>query len=173
MKRFAVLMPFAILAAFTTQILWAKFGWPVLFQILFILIIAAIGESTVSSRGYYHYTQKDFNGPFVRNVPIWILYLWVFSIQCSFLIPLAIGFHVPAACFISGIFAFTADIAVIEPLLSRVVNLWTWTPVQKGYFSFLPRRFDRFTAPPGNYLVWFGFPIVANGLLVLLFLLIV
>jgi hypothetical protein len=172
MKRFAVLVTFVILTTLSTNWLWAIFGWPVLYQVLFILVVAAVGEHKISSKGYYHYTTTDYNGPFVRNVPVWIMYLWVFSIQCSFLIPLALGFHAPAACMISGALCFTADIAIIEPLLSRVVNLWTWTPVQKGYFSFLPRRLNRFTAPPGNYLVWLGFPVVANGLMIFLRLLI-
>ena len=152
-----------VLASITTNILWARFDWHVLPQILLIVSIALIGEHLISSQGYYYYTRQDTNGPFFRNVPLWIPFLWVFSIQASFLISLILGLNGFAACLFSGWLASLGDFLLLEPFMSRMMQLWLWTPVERGYFSFIPSRFNRFIAPPGNYLTWLIFPILANS----------
>jgi len=146
--------------------MWSIFEWLVLLQLLLIFTIASAGESFVSSQGYYHYTKQERNGPFVKNVPIWIVFLWVFFIQSSFLFSLSLGFTGIQAATMSGMIACLIDFLLLEPLLSRNMELWRWTCVKKGYFAFIPARFNRFTAPPGNYIAWMLFPLIANSILV-------
>jgi magnesium-transporting ATPase (P-type) len=162
------LVIFSLLSTITSQLLWHLFGWLMLVQLIFVFVIASFGESFVSSQGYYHYTKHRRNGPFVRNVPIWIVFLWIFITQGAFLLSIAIGLTGFAASWMSGILACTADFLLLEPILSRYMELWRWTPVRRGYFSFIPARLNRFTAPPGNYLAWLFFPMIANGILTLL-----
>jgi magnesium-transporting ATPase (P-type) len=167
---FIFLVGFSLCATITSQLLWHLFSWLILVQLLLIFAIAAIGESFVSSQGYYHYTRQRRNGPFVRNVPIWIVFLWIFFIQGSLLFSLALGLDGLTASSMSGMVACATDFFIIEPLLSKYMELWRWTPVKRGYFSFIPTRLNRFTAPPGNYIAWLLFPMIVNGFLVLLFL---
>ncbi|MFW9963329.1 MAG: hypothetical protein ACFFCX_07190 [Candidatus Sifarchaeia archaeon] len=161
-KNFFLLVMFVVLASVTSNVLWDTFGWRILPQIVMILIIAFIGEHLISSQGYYHYTRQERNGPFLRNVPLWILFLWVFAIQSSLLVALGLGMNGLSAFLISGWFTSLADFVLLEPLMSRMMELWRWTPVERGYFGFIPTRFNRFTAPPGNYIAWLIFPIFAN-----------
>jgi magnesium-transporting ATPase (P-type) len=167
---FIFLVAFGISATITSQLLWHLFGWLILVQLLLIFSIAAIGESFVSSQGYYHYTRQRRNGPFVRNVPVWIVFLWIFFIQSGLLFSLALGLDGFAAASMSGMVACAADFFLIEPFLSKYMELWRWTPVRRGYFSFIPAKLNRFTAPPGNYIAWLLFPMIVNGFLVFLFL---
>lgn len=161
-KNFLLLVVLIVLASITSNILWETFSWLILPQILMIIVITFIGEHFVSSQGYYHYTRQETNGPFLKNVPVWILFLWVFSIQASLVIPLGLGMNGFHACILSGWLAFIGDFLVVEPLMSRMMELWRWTPVENGYFGFISTRFNRFTAPPGNYITWLLFPILAN-----------
>ncbi|MGQ4912860.1 MAG: hypothetical protein ACP6KW_11870 [Candidatus Thorarchaeota archaeon] len=167
-NRFLLLMLFALLSTITSSVLWSIYGWHVFFQILFILLVAGVGENVVSSQGYYYYTRQHLNGPFVRRVPVWIMYLWVFSIQTSLLVSLSLGFTGLNASMMAGFLALLFDLTILEPYLSRTINLWKWTPVERGYFRFIPERLNRFTAPPGNYVVWYLFPFIANSLLIVL-----
>jgi hypothetical protein len=91
--------------------------------------------------------------------------MWVFVVQASFIIPLMIGLSAATSIISSGLLCFIFDLVIIEPMLSRKRSLWAWTSVDKGYLGFLPSHLDRFTAPPGNYLVWFIFPVIANWIL--------
>ena len=163
-----MLTTFSFLAFFSTAFMWELMGWRVLLQLAGIGIIAIVGEILVSSQGYYHYTRQITNGPFIRNVPLWIPFLWIFSIQSGFLIGLVIGLSGVAACIFSGIFAVIFDLILLEPYFSRRKGFWIWTSVENGYFSFIPKRIDRFTAPPGNYIVWWIFPIMLNYAVVIL-----
>ena len=129
---------------------------------ILILFVAAVGENFVSSQGYYHYTEQESNGPFLRRMPIWIMFLWVFTVQASVLIPLSFGLGGISAIVASGLIAASADFYFIEPLMSSRIGLWLWKSVDNGYFRFIPRGMNRFTAPPGNYLTWLMFPILAN-----------
>ena len=161
-RNFFLLVVFVALSSMTSNLMWNYFGWLILPHSLVIISIALAGEHIVSSQGYYYYTKQETNGPFVRNVPIWIAFLWVFSIQSSLLIAIAFGAEGVFACIISGLLASIGDLILLEPLLSRVLGLWLWTPVKSGYFGFIPSRINRFTAPPGNYIAWLLFPILAN-----------
>ena len=170
-KNFILLVIFVALSSATSNLMWNYFGWLILPHILLVIFIALAGEHIVSSQGYYYYTKQETNGPFVRNVPVWIVFLWVFSIQSSLLIAIAFGVEGVSACIISGLLASIGDFILLEPLLSRVLGLWLWTPVQRGYFRFIPPRINRFTAPPGNYITWLLFPFLANcflGILIIL-----
>jgi hypothetical protein len=142
--------------------MWIYLGWSVLIQITGIVLVTVYGESLVSSQGYYHYPKKKDNGPFIRNVPIWIPFLWIFSIQAAFLTGLVFGLTNLQACVLSGIFAVIFDLVILEPYFSRQKELWIWSSVENGYFNFIPDELDMFTAPPGNYITWLMFPILVN-----------
>ena len=157
-----ILATFTILAATSTYWMFQYVGWSALAQLAGIILVAAIGESYVSSQGYYEYPKNYNNGPFIRNVPIWIPFLWIFSIQAAFLTGLIFGLSGLEACVLSGLLALVFDLLFLEPYFSRQKELWIWYSVQKGYFRFIPSQLDRFTAPPGNYLVWLIFPILMN-----------
>ncbi|MBN2230104.1 MAG: hypothetical protein JW779_11000 [Candidatus Thorarchaeota archaeon] len=167
-SSFILLMIFGVLSTITLNVMWTTFGHLTIYHMMLIFIIASLGESIVSSQGYYHYTRQERNGPFIRNVPIWIAFLWTFSIQGSLLIALLAGATGIQAILASGLIACLADLILFEPFLCRNKQLWRWTPVTNGYFRFIPSRFNRFTAPLGNYITWFLFPIIANGFLGLL-----
>ena len=151
------------LSLITTILLWEIVGWAVIFQILVIFLIGALGEHYVSGKGYYHYTEV--NGTRIGNVPIWIPFMWVVVVQGSLVVALLLGFTGISLFLSTGIMAFLLDFLIIEPLLCDSMEFWLWTPVNGGYFSFLPPRFNQFTAPVGNYLVWFGFPCLINWML--------
>ncbi len=170
LESFVLLVIFGGLASITSQLMWSIFGWLMLLQVLLIFTIASAGESFVSSQGYYHYTKQERNGPFVKNVPIWIVFLWIFFIQSSLLFSLSLGFTGIQAATMSGVIACLTDFLLLEPLLSRNMELWRWTSVRKGYFAFIPAKYNRFTAPPGNYIAWMLFPLIANSILVSLIL---
>ncbi|MFW9888238.1 MAG: hypothetical protein ACFFER_08655 [Candidatus Thorarchaeota archaeon] len=157
-----ILVIFTILAAISTYWMLQYVGWSALAQPAGIILVAAIGESYVSSQGYYEYPKSHSNGPFIRNVPIWIPFLWIFSIQAAFLTGLIFGLSGFEACLWSGLLALVFDLLFLEPYFSRQKELWIWYSVRNGYFRFIPSQFDRFTAPPGNYLVWLIFPILMN-----------
>ena len=167
---FIFLVTFGVLDTITSQFMWHLFGWLMLPQLVLIFIIASLGENIVSSQGYYHYTRQERNGPFIRNVPIWIVFLWIFFIQGSLLFSFAIGLTGVQAATVSGLIACIIDFLFLEPLLSRHFELWRWNPTRKGYFYFIPARLNRFTAPPGNYVTWILFPMVANTFLMILML---
>ena len=97
--------------------------------------------------------------------------MWVFVVQGALVISLAVGLPAVGAIVASGLLCLVLDLVVIEPVLSRKRALWAWTSVEGGYLGFIPSQIDRFTAPPGNYLVWLIFPIITNwvlyGLLIL------
>jgi len=157
-----VLAFFTLLSVLSTFLMWNYMGWSVLVQIAGIILVAVFGESLVSSQGYYQYPKKESNGPFIRNVPIWIPFLWIFSIQTSFLTGLVFGLSGIQAVVLSGILAVVFDLVILEPYFSRNKELWIWDSVSDGYFKFIPKQLDRFTAPPGNYITWLFFPIVMN-----------
>ena len=167
---FVLLVMFVTLSTITSQYVWHSFGWLMLPHIFLIFSIASLGESFVSSQGYYHYTRHRRNGPFVRNVPLWIFFLWIFFIQSSLLVSIALGFSGFQAAIMSGMIACTVDFLLLEPFLSRYMELWRWTPMKRGYFYFIPARLNRFTAPPGNYVAWILFPLIANSFLIFLML---
>jgi hypothetical protein len=167
---FVFLVAFSALATITSQYMWHSFGWLLFPQLVLIFSIASLGESFISSQGYYHYTRHERNRPFVRNVPLWIIFMWIFIIQGSLLFSLAIGFADIQAAIASGMIACTIDFLLLEPFLSRYLELWRWTPLRRGYFYFIPTRLNRFTAPPGNYIAWLLFPMIANSFLLLLML---
>jgi hypothetical protein len=156
---------FGGLSILTSYLLWTIVGWRVVAQVSIIMIVGAIGEHYISGQGYYYYTKSKHNGFFVGRVPLWIPFMWVFVVQGAFIIPLMLEISIIAAIITSGLLCFLLDLIVIEPVLSRERSLWAWTPVEKGYLGFLPSQLDRFTAPPGNYLVWFIFPVVTNTVL--------
>ncbi len=81
------------------------------------------------------------------------------------------GLNGLVAALVSGVLALIVDLVFLEPFMSRARKLWIWKSVDKGYFSFLPKEIDRFTAPPGNYIVWFLFPFLMNSFMVILGLL--
>ena len=157
-----ILAIFTILAAISTYWMFQYVGWSALAQLAGIVLVAAIGESYVSAQGYYQYPRNDSNGPFIRNVPVWIPLLWIFSIQTAFLTGLIFGLTGFEACMLSGLLAAAFDLLFLEPYFSRQKELWIWYSVKNGYFGFLPSQLDRFTAPPGNYFVWLIFPILIN-----------
>ncbi|MFW9769174.1 MAG: hypothetical protein ACFFF9_11710 [Candidatus Thorarchaeota archaeon] len=165
---YSLLVLFVILSTYTSHLLWFQVQWRMIPHMLLIMSIALIGENLVSSKGYYHYTRQDPNGPFVRNTPVWIVFLWVFCIQASLLIPLALGFGALSSILTSGLIASSIDFYFFEPYMSRRRKLWLWNSVDSGYFGFIPSRLNRFTAPPGNYITWLVFPILANSFLALL-----
>ena len=113
----------------------------------------------------YHYTRQDTNGPFVRNMPLWIVFLWIFSVQASLLLPLFLGLNLVIAIYASGWLALLGDFILFEPYMSRRKELWLWKAVERGYFKFIPSGLNRFTAPPGNFITWFLFPLLANSFL--------
>ncbi len=151
---------FVILSSLTSLFLWATWNWRVMIQTLLILITATIGENHVSSQGYYFYTK--INGVFVRRVPLWIPFMWVAACQTPFVLALLLGLRDLPALLFASTFSMTMDLVFIEPIFSRAKGLWLWTPVEKGYFSFVPPSLNRFTAPVGNYLVWFVYPLLTN-----------
>jgi len=154
---------FGILAVATSSLLWHSYGVPVFLQTAAIFLVAAIGEHVVSGKGYYHYTH--INGVFIGRVPTWIPLLWVAVIQGSLIFPLMLGIGMIDAVSISGLLCVSLDFYVLEPLLSSKLGMWRWTSVEQGYFGFIPKQVNRFTAPFGNYLTWLIFPIVLNGFL--------
>lgn len=155
---------FLVLASFTSYYIFQMFSIILFVQLIMILLVAGLGEHYVSGRGYYHYTPS--NGIFLGRVPAWIPLMWVFVVQVSFIIPYLLGVHLLIAALISGIPCIAFDLIVVEPILCRMKKLWLWTPVDDGYFTFVPEQLDRFTAPPGNYLVWLFFPIMMNWILI-------
>ena len=66
------------------------------------------------------------------------------------------------AAVLSGLLAAVFDFVILEPYFSRHKELWIWDSVADGYFKFIPKKLNRFTAPPGNYITWLIFPIVIN-----------
>lgn len=160
--EFMLIVLFVILTSLTTYLLWPIVGWRVVIQISIIMSIAVAGEHYISGRGYYYYTKVKHNGFFVGRVPVWIPFMWVFVVQGAFAFSLMMGLLMIESLLCSGLLCLTLDLIIIEPLLSRKRALWAWTPVEDGYFGFLPSQLDRFTAPPGNYLVWLVFPIITN-----------
>lgn len=156
---------FAILTTLTTYLLWPMGGWGVIVQVSIIMIVGIAGEHYISGKGYYYYTDVKHNGFFIGRVPSWIPFMWVFVVQGMLIIPIMLGFSMVWSIINSGLLCFILDLVVIEPILSRKRSLWAWTPVEKGYLGFLPSQIDRFTAPPGNYIVWFVFPVITNALL--------
>ncbi|MFX1369986.1 MAG: hypothetical protein ACFFAY_15440 [Promethearchaeota archaeon] len=165
-----ILAAFTLLSTFSTYLMWFFIGWKVLVQLAGIVLIALLGESLISSQGYYKYPKKDDNGPFIRNVPVWIPFLWIFSIQTSLLVGLIFGLSGIQACLFSGLLAVIFDLTVLEPYFSRHKELWIWDSVENGYFRFIPKKLDVFTAPPGNYITWLIFPIAMNYCTMLAFL---
>ena len=161
-KYVRILALFTLLSTLSTFFMWNYVGWAVLVQIAGIVLVAVFGESIVSSQGYYQYPKKHDNGPFIRNVPIWIPFLWIFTIQTSFLTGLVFGLSGIHACVLSGLFTVAFDLIFLEPYFSRQKELWIWDSVEGGYFKFIPKQLDMFTAPPGNYITWVIFPIIMN-----------
>jgi len=140
------------------------FGLIVSIQVLSILIIGTFGEHFVSSQGYYHYTET--NGFFVGKVASWIPFMWLFAIQGLFLVGIFLGLDGISASFFAALMAVSLDFAFIEPYCSKRKALWIWNPVQNGYFRFVPEKLNRFTAPTGNYVVWYLFPLLMGLLIV-------
>ncbi|MHA1169918.1 MAG: hypothetical protein ACTSRU_18985 [Candidatus Hodarchaeales archaeon] len=151
---------FLVLASFTSFIVFQIFSMILFLQLIMIFLVAALGEHYVSGKGYYQYSQS--NGIFIGRVPTWIPLMWVFVVQASFVVPYLLGIHIVLAVLISGVLCAAFDLIVVEPLLCRMKKLWSWAPVEEGYFDFIPEQLDRFTAPPGNYLAWLIFPILMN-----------
>ncbi|MFW9788188.1 MAG: hypothetical protein ACFFE2_10830 [Candidatus Thorarchaeota archaeon] len=171
LRNFVYLVAFVALATISSNLMWYHVQWRVIPHSLLILVVACVGENLVSSQGYYHYSRQEINGPFVRNMPIWIMFLWVFIAQSSLLLPLSLGLDGLSAVFVSGVLASLIDLLFFEPYMSRKKELWLWRSVDNGYFEFIPSRLNRFTAPPGNYITWFLFPILSNFFLLSLMIL--
>lgn len=169
---YPLLLVFLISSIILEHLLWPIYGWRLIVQIQFVLLVSTLGENIVSSQGYYRYARKAVNGPFARNVPMWIPLMWLTVVHSTFLLSLLIGVDELTAAMLSGVIASSIDWAIIEPLMSRQLGLWKWKKVEKGYFHFIPKEFNRFTAPFGNYLTWFIFVGVANFLLISLGMLI-
>lgn len=144
--------------AAAAYLLWFSYGMSVGLQVLATLLIALAGEHYVSGQGYYHYTPK--NGIFIGRVPLWIPFMWVVVVQLTFLLPLSLGVSSPGIPIAAGLLGLGADMTLIEPILCRTRQLWNWTPVKRGYFSFVPPGLNRLIAPFGNYFVWFLFPLL-------------
>lgn len=151
---------FLFLASFTSYFVFQIFSMFLFMQLIMILLVAGLGEHYVSGKGYYHYSET--NGIFIGRVPVWIPLMWVFVVQASLIVPYLFGVNIILAALISGILCIAFDLIVVEPILCRMKELWSWMPVDEGYFTFIPEKLDRFTAPPGNYLVWLLFPILMN-----------
>lgn len=152
---------FVALSAVSSFVLALRFEWAVAIQVFVILVIATAGEHRVSGEGYYRYTPV--NGLFLGNVPLWVPFLWVFTCQSALVVAILIGFPSLAAAFCAGLIGLLVDLLLVEPLLSRgTYALWYWTSVHDGYFSFIPEKMNRFAAPIGNYIVWFGFPFLMS-----------
>ena len=148
---------------FTSYILWTYFAHRVILQVIAILAISAIGEHFVSGKGYYYYTER--NGLFIGRVPIWIPFMWVSVVQGSAILALFFGAAGVDIILLSGLVTFIGDFVFMEPLFSKQLGFWLWTPVERGYFSRVPNSLNKFTAPFGNYLVWIVFPLLANAIL--------
>lgn len=154
-----------VLCFCTCWLLWNRFGWASCFQTIFILLISVLGENYISGRGYYRYSES--NCYFVGRVPIWIPFMWISVIQGSLLVvSLTYPFNLMVIPF-SGVMCSLIDLSIIEPYFCRRKMLWSWSPVENGYFDFIPENLHRFTAPPGNYITWFIFPVISNALLFL------
>jgi uncharacterized membrane protein len=147
----------------TSYLLWHIFAYRVVLQIIAILTISALGEHIVSGKGYYHYTER--NGVFIGRVPIWIPFMWVSVVQSAALFALYLGAAGVDIILISGFLTFIGDFVLLEPLFSKQLGFWNWTPVENGYFSWIPDSLNKFTAPIGNYLVWIVFPLLTNAIL--------
>ena len=154
---------FLFLSFLICNLLWSFVGWYAYPQAAVVLIIAAIGEHYVSGKGYYFYTSR--NGYFVGRVPLWIPFMWVFMVQGTLLMTLVAGLTGFQAVYFSGIICMLFDLVIAEPFLCSQKRFWEWTAIDKGYFFFIPERFNRFTAPPGNYIIWFLFPFILNSAL--------
>ncbi len=154
---------FVVLSFITCNLLWSLVGWYVYPQAGMVLLIAALGENHVSGKGYYSYTSV--NRYFVGRVPLWIPFMWVFVVQGALLMCLLSGFTGFVAVYVSGIMCILGDFLFAEPYLCAQKKLWEWKPVEKGYFKFVPAKINRFTAPLGNYVVWFVFPFLLNSAL--------
>ncbi|MBD3406636.1 MAG: carotenoid biosynthesis protein [Candidatus Lokiarchaeota archaeon] len=146
--------------------IWTFFGWVVFPHFLLIFITALVGEHYVSGKGYYHYTEP--NGLFIGRVPTWIPFMWTSVIQGGILLFLSFGLHPTFAVIGSGVVNSLLDLLVIEPFFCKIRDLWRWTPVERGYFSFVPPDLNRFTAPIGNYVTWLLFPLITNSVLLYL-----
>ncbi len=165
-RGLALTLVFAGSGIVTSYYLWTTYGTIVAYQVLATLVIAAVGEHMVSNQGYYYYSER--NGVFIGNVPLWIPFMWVFEVQFSLICAMMGGLSGLAAAVGSGVVASLIDFTFLEPVMARMQRYWVWQSVKDGYFSFLPRDLHRFTAPPGNYITWFLFPVMMNMLLVLL-----
>lgn len=128
-------------------------------------MIGTFGEHLISSQGYYHYTE--LNGFFFGKVASWIPFMWLFAIQGLFLIGILLGLDGISASVLAGTMGASVDLALIEPYCSKKKSLWIWKSVANGYFRFVPQKVNRFTAPPGNYIVWYMFPLLMGLLIVL------
>ena len=148
---------------YTSYWLWRIYTYRVILQIFAILVISALGEHIVSGKGYYHYTER--NGLFIGRVPIWIPFMWISVVQGSALLALYLGAAGVNIILVSGFFTFIGDFVLLEPLFSKQLGFWLWTPVDDGYFSRIPGALNKFTAPFGNYLVWTFFPLLTNMIL--------
>jgi len=91
--------------------------------------------------------------------------MWIVAIQGSYIALFLLGFKTTEAIALSGIVCASIDFYLVEPLLSRRIGMWLWNPVNRGYFSFIPPQVNRFTAPFGNYMTWMVFPVILNGFL--------
>ncbi|MCK4280014.1 MAG: hypothetical protein KAW94_05520, partial [Candidatus Thorarchaeota archaeon] len=91
-----------VLATSTTYLLWTMAGWRVGVQIAAVLIVGAIGEHYISGQGYYYYTKSKTNGFFVGRVPLWIPFMWVFTVQGTLLFSLMMGLPAAEAILSSG-----------------------------------------------------------------------
>jgi hypothetical protein len=156
---------FWTLGFLTSSYLFGIYGWIVSLQLVSILAIGSFGEHIVSSQGYYHYTE--LNGLFIGKVASWIPFMWAFVIQGLFIVGLWFGLDGFSCSIFSGVSGSLIDFALIEPFCSKRKSLWVWKQVEKGYFSFVPERFNRFTAPTGNYATWFVFPVLMSLMIVI------
>ena len=160
--------------------MWIFLGWITIVQIAFVIIVTILGENYVVEKGYYKYSPV--NNPFIENVPLWIIPLWLHMIQITALLGHVLGLGlvdiiIPpffqwggiVVCLFSGVLCFLIDFIIIEPLFSKRLGLWSWHIVDNGFFNFIPKRYNKYTAPAGNYVVWFGFPVIAGYIVVALF----
>jgi len=135
-------------------------------QTFFVLVVSLCGENYVSVKGYYRYTE--LNCCFIGMVPLWIPFMWITVIQGSLFLSSLVYPIGLMTLLVTAVISTLLDLLIIEPYFCRRRRLWSWSPVEEGYFDFIPEKFNQFTAPPGNYITWFIFPFVSNALLLLL-----
>jgi hypothetical protein len=139
---------------------------PSLFYICLITIIALLGENIVSGKGFYTYKRTK---PSWRNIPIYIVPFWISIVTLmnagSTILVSFIGLDYLKSVFLTAFFTggscFLLDLLVIEPIMCRRMSYWQWHN-KRTILSKINRK-NGFTAPLGNYIIWFFFPFLTSA----------